>query len=194
MGYKTLLTPLLALLVAALASPSPVQAQTPVSVEVRGGWSVPIADFSDAGAESGLGYGGDLFVHVVPALAIYGGWGRDDFSCSLCTDDQSISTQGVEAGLQFTAAGGAPVELWLRGGLVYHKVESDAGPVTVESDRKLGIQGVAGLNFAVGDRISLAPGVRFQTIDPKIDLDGDDLSIEGRTSFVSIQLGLKIGR
>lgn len=188
---KTLWTVLAA---ATLASAQgDLAAQGLLDVELRGGYNMPAGDFADTSAESDIGYGVDLGLHLAPAFSIYAGWGRDRFSCELCGDDDKITSQGFDAGLQFTLARGAPVEFLLRGGFVYHKVEAAIGPTSVESDYSVGVQGTAGLAFPLGTRASLVPALRFQTLDPSISIAGDEVSADGRLSHVTLQLGLRVG-
>lgn len=176
-----------------MVAATPILAQTPVTAELRGSYGVPVGDFADSNAEADFGFGADLFVHFTPAVAAYGGWGRDRFSCETCGDDEGARSEGFDGGIQFTIARGTPVEVLLRGGVVYHKVETEAGLVSVESDYSLGVQATAGVAVALGARASLVPAVRFQTLDPSIDVAGDDVSTDGRMSFLALQLGLRVG-
>lgn len=170
-----------------------VAAQTPLALEIRGGYNVPVGDFADSSAESDYGYGADVVFHIAPAFGVYGGWGKDRFSCELCGDDDHLTSQGFDAGLQFALGRGAPVEFLLRGGFVYHKVEAGVGATSVESDYSVGVQGTAGVAFPLGARASLVPAIRFQTLEPTVSLAGNELSADGRLSHVSFQVGLRLG-
>jgi hypothetical protein len=190
---KHILPTLAALAVASVFTAAPATAQTPVAAELRGSYGIPVGDFADGDAEGDIGFGADLFVHLTPTVAAYGGWGRERFTCESCDDDDGVRSEGFDGGIQFTLAPGTPVELLLRGGLVYHKVETEVGLVSVESDYGLGVQAIAAVALALGPRASLVPAVRFQTLDPSIEVAGEDVSTEGRMSFLALQLGLRVG-
>lgn len=189
---KHVLTPL-ALAAGSICITAPVHAQAPLAAEVRGSYGIPVGDFADGGAEGDIGFGADVFLHLTPVVAAYGGWGRDRFSCETCDDDDGVRSEGFDGGIQVTVARGTPVEFLLRGGVVYHKVETEVGLVSVESDYGFGVQATAAVALALGPRASLVPGIRFQTLDPSIEVAGEEVSTEGRMSALSLQLGLRVG-
>lgn len=194
-GFKGLFVCGVALLVSALGLNA--QDHGPLSVEVRGAYSLPIGDFGDdaiQGAESDFGFGGDLFLHLTDGFSVYGGWAQDRFDCAVCADDGSYEIAGFEAGAKVRFARDRGAVPWARAGLVASKTTLEDGEVEAESDRKLGFQAAIGLDLPLGDHFALVPALRFQSIGNDFEIDGDDLPIfDGdNVNFFSVDVGLHL--
>lgn len=139
-------------LMAAAGFAAPASAQeSPLSLEARTGATLAFGDLSDDGVESGLIGGVDAFYAVGPALSVYGGWGYHGFS-----DGWSASGPRVGVKALFPQPGGSTP--WIRGGVTFNQSQNDVG---VSSDRAIGFEAGGGFDFAVTERLSLTPGLRY---------------------------------
>jgi opacity protein-like surface antigen len=174
-------------LVLALAAATPAAAQQtlpPISVDLRGGLSLPVSDFSRS-LSLGYGLGGDVIVGITPSLGVYGGYRYISFDFdedAVGAAEGSYNVQGFDAGLRF----GAPslrsdFSPYLRLGGVYYKgAVSGLG----EADKqRLGFQLGGGFDYALGPRASLTPELSYTNI-----------SYPNRVnmSFVSLGFGLRL--
>jgi hypothetical protein len=137
-----------------------------ISIDIRGGYSVPFGDFGDVwGNDWGFGAGGVL--SLTPSIGVYAGWARDAFDCEIvgCGDDSRLHVSGLEAGAKFIIPTDIAVLPWAKAGVVYHKAELDESVVGFETDRNLGFQGAVGFDFPLGDVLSVSPSVRVTLLD-----------------------------
>ena len=176
---------------------SGAQAQSNLELEVRGDVNLPTGDFSEPtglDADAKLGFGALLFLPVRSRISLYGGGGQEYFDCEDCPgDDDEVITSGFEAGVKIPLpAEDTPLHPWVRAGLVYYTVDVTRGGLEAESDWNLGFQAAAGLEFPVGERFSIAPGIRYQTFSAELDDPGIDVpSLESDVSYFSFDLGLR---
>ena len=177
----------LSTLVLALAAVTPAAAQQtlpPISLDLRGGLSLPVSDFGRS-LSLGYGLGGDVIVGITPSLGVYGGYRYISFDFdkdAVGAEEGSYNVQGFDAGLRF----GAPslrsaVSPYLRLGGVYYKgAVSGLG----EADKqRLGYQLGGGFDYALGPRASLTPELSYTNI-----------SYPNRVnmSFVTLDVGLRL--
>lgn len=164
-----------AIAVAALLVAAPAAAQdSSISVEARSGVTFPTGDLSDAGIESGVIFGVDLFFAVDRALSLYAGWGQHGFS-----DDVSVSGPRVGAKVLFHTPGLATP--WVRAGATFNELDS-GGLLGGSTDREIGLEAGAGIDYEVSDRVSVTPAARYHTFSP-----------EGATvSYLTLDLGLHL--
>lgn len=134
-----------------------------LSLEFRGGYNFPMGDFDDSGAESQFGFGADMIVSLNPALSVYGGWGRDQFDCENCGDDDSYHSQGFEAGMKLLAPREEGMLPWIRAGAIFHDLSGEIGGVEFDSDNGFGFQGSVGVDIPLTHSFSVSPALRFQS-------------------------------
>lgn len=158
-----------------------------LSFDVRGGYSFPFGDFSDS-AESDFGFGVGAVFNLTNSFGIYGGWARDGFGCDICTDDDQIHASGFEGGIKFLIPSERSIVPWLKAGVIGHTVTFDSGIVAFESDRKYGFQGAAGIDFPLGDVVSVSPAVRVNFLDLD-DPDDDDFLESAEVRWLSLDIG-----
>lgn len=128
-----------------------------ISLEGRGGIAVPTGSLKDAGASSGLAASLDLMYSVRPWLSIYGGGSRDEF-------DGNFSSTGVQAGAKIIPFRDGSMMPWMNFGALGHKFNSGGA----DSSMELGVEAGVGADFAITDRFSLSPGVRYRTYNATI--------------------------
>lgn len=158
-----------------------------LSFDVRGSYSIPFGDFGDF-ADSGFGFGAGGVFGLTDSFGIYGGWARDGFGCDICTDDDQVYAGGFEAGVKFLVPSDRSLVPWLKAGVIGHKLTFDSGIVEFESDRKYGFQGAAGIDFPLGNVISVAPALRVNFLDLD-DSDEDDFLQSAEVRWFSLDIG-----
>ncbi|HEX8904529.1 MAG TPA: outer membrane beta-barrel protein [Longimicrobiaceae bacterium] len=192
------------LLGAFVALPARAQGILPFSAEVRGGVALPQGDFND-GADTGWGIGGTLRYRIAPMVDVYAGYDRFSFGADSSSDfdegvDVSIRDEGFRAGARFTfplASTLTGLSPWVEGGATFNRTTLHASDgsasIDVNSDRSVGFEVGAGLNFAVAPRVSLSPGVRYRSHKASFDdaIDGGDGSDVDANYFV-VEVGLSI--
>jgi len=179
---------LLMLMTALWAAEADAQ-QRALSFDARGGYSFPMSDFGDT-AESDFGFGGGLVLSLTDSFGIYGGWARDAFGCDdtiVCDEDAQIHVQGFEAGVKFMIPTEARILPWLKAGAIAHELKFDSGTgFESETDREWGFQVAAGLDFPLGEVVSVSPGLRFNMLEV-----GDaGVFEEPEVRYLSFDLGL----
>lgn len=143
------------------AAPARAQSLLPFSVEGRAGLAFPTGEFGD-GLGLGYGLGANAMVSFLPFVALYGGYSYTTFDLDTPVrgSEDSYNLQGFDAGLRLRVPTPLiPVDPYLRGGLVYYSGELSAGGA--ETERELGVQLGAGLNYKLGMLVSLTPEVSW---------------------------------
>jgi opacity protein-like surface antigen len=195
---KKITTGLVALTAVALAGSAQAQALpvSPFSVEVRGGLAFPTGDLDDI-ADSGITVGANGTYMFTPMLGLYAGFTYNAFGLPEEADDLeiegSVNTYGLDAGLKaMFATPTLPVTPFLKGGLVYHKIEVEIEDTDLddelESDSGLGFEVGAGVMVPLGPRLSFTPAVSYTSFKPEFDGEEGDDNV---TSF-RVDVGLNI--
>ena len=177
-------TVLAALALAGSASAQgPVEIATPISLEARGGIAVPSGDFADL-ADNAFGFGGSVHVQVAPRVSLYGGYSQTEFDLEPLSADGT--DRGWEAGarIAFPGVGFSP---WVRGGLLVHDFDVDAGAVEFDTDEEVGFEVGAGVAFPLGPRVSVSPGFAYRRY-------AVDLPVRGEldVAYLNLDVGLRI--
>jgi len=162
--------------------------QRALSFDARGGYSFPMSDFGDT-TESDFGFGAGLVFSLTESFGIYGGWARDAFGCEdqvVCDEDAQIHVQGFEAGVKFIIPTEARILPWLKAGAIAHEVKFESDAFESESDREWGFQAAAGLDFPLGEVVSVSPGLRFNMLETS----DDGLFENPEVKYLSFDLGL----
>ena len=160
---------------AALLTAAPAAAQhSPFSLELRSGVTFPTGDLSDAGIEAGPLFGLDVFA-VDRALSVYGGWGYHQFS-----DD--VTASGPRLGLKAIFRTPGYATPWIRAGATFNEADGSGG----SSDRELGLEAGAGLDYELSDRVSLTPAARYHTFSPDFGAGSSTFS------YLTLDLGVHL--
>ena len=157
------------LVCAALLVAAPVSAQNGrVALEGRGGIAVPVGDLRDEmSAGTGFSVALDLMYRFSPLFTGFLGGNRDEF-------DGGFSSTGLQGGVRITPLREASVLPWLSGAVTGQELSANEFDYNLD----IGFEGGAGLDVALSERFSLAPGVRYRTY--QADLDGHEI---GANSF-----------
>ncbi len=178
------------LLPLAMSAPTALEAQhSPLSLDIRGGYSLPIGDFSD-NTDSDFGFGAGVVFSLTPMVGIYGGWGRDSFQCAsvACGDDSRVTLSGFEAGAKFMLPSRGGARPWAKAGAVWHAMEFDGEIFRAESDRSLGFQGAIGMDFPLGRVLSVSPSLRLNLMD----IEDDGFFDRSEVRYLSFDIGAHI--
>jgi hypothetical protein len=172
----------------ALWAPEADAQQRALSFDARGGYGFPISDFGDS-VESDFGFGAGLVFSLTDSFGIYGGWARDAFGCDelvVCDGDSQVKVQGLEVGVKFLIPTESRILPWLKAGLIAHEVKLETDVFESESDREYGFQAAAGLDFPLGEVVSVSPGLRFNMLEASDDAGIADPEVK----YLSFDLGL----
>lgn len=175
-----------------MQDPAPERAFT---VEVRGGYGIPTGDFSnDVGAEADFGFGASAAMMLSRSVGLYAGWARDRFDCEACTGGDRLHVSGWEAGATFMVPGRYGIAPWLRAGAIWHRTSFEFAEADFQTDREWGFQAAFGVDVPIGEWFSLSPAIRYNTVDPTIDVDDfDDADFAaGTVQYLSLDLGLRL--
>lgn len=162
----SLLALLFAILVLALGAAEIEAQQRALSFDVRGAYGFPIGDFGD-NVDSDFGFGAGAVLNLTNSIGVYGGWGRDSFQCDnlVCDTNDQVRVSGFEVGGKFIVPSQNGVLPWLKVGAIADKAEFQTQVGTFESDRTWGFQAAAGLDFPLGEVLSVSPALRFSLLD-----------------------------
>jgi hypothetical protein len=149
------------LVCAALLFTAPVTAQTGrVAVEGRAGIAVPVGDLRDEmSAGTGFSAALDIMYRFTPLFTGLLGGNRDEF-------DGGFSSTGLQAGLRITPLRDASVLPWVSAALTGQEFSANGFDYNFD----FGFEGGAGLDVALSDRFSLAPGVRYRMYEADLDI------------------------
>ena len=175
-------------LCAAAAAPAAAQNGRPLALEIRGGYTLPVGDLDDFGAESEVGFGADLVVGLSPFASVYAGWGRDQFDCTGCGGDDDIHASGPELGIKLRPARPANIRPWARVGAIYHSFAGELSGLAFESERRVGLQLGAGVDLPLGRVLSVAPSVRFHSWTAEFDAPLGTFETQGGIRYLSFDL------
>jgi opacity protein-like surface antigen len=187
--------------VALLASVQTVQAQTQMSVEVRGGLGIATGDWNEEDLlEEGYGLGFDVRAQITPQMGVYAGYemvvfGIDEEALvGVPVDD--VEAEATDAGfrvgveLNVPLASAPSVTPFVQAGIIYNSLEISAsgpgGSDEAESDESLGFEAGVGLTVQVGPRLDVVPSVRFRQHEIEFEGEGGE-----DAQYVLISVGLR---
>lgn len=150
-----------ALAAATFAGTAHAQMRSPLSVEVRASAAIPTGDFANTGGGIGTGYGigADAHFALTPQFGVYAGYSYTGFDYD--NFDDTLKETGIDAGVRASLGSGAAFTPYLRGGIVYHKLNNQLG----NSDSRTGFEVGAGLDYPLGLVLSVTPEVSYTRIN-----------------------------
>ncbi|MDB4950814.1 MAG: outer membrane protein beta-barrel protein [Gemmatimonadetes bacterium] len=173
----------------------PVPNITPFSVEVRAGAAVPTSDFKkDLDLSTGYTVSGNVTYHAMPLLGIYAGYSYDKYKSPGLSDLAGATVHVVDRGFNAGVRLGIPTPLipidpYVKAGvLVGHTIRLESGSDHSDNvDGKVGFEVGAGVGFTLGPKISVTPGVTFQSYSLKDSTSGDT-----KVQSVKADIGIRI--
>lgn len=181
----------------AATRPATAQGVIPLAVEARIGAGFPTGDFGkDDDVGTGLGFGADAVLRVLPLVNVYGGWERYSFDGKGESEGSNLTDSGFRAGAQLSIPVGMVTGFspFVSAGALYNRASAEAseGSVSLKftSDWKLGYELGAGVSVRVAPAVSLVPAVRYRSHDVTFS---DSEGFSGTISYLSVEAALKIG-
>lgn len=200
MSKKVMAFAAAALAMGAAANQADAQMALPLSVEVRGGAAIPMGDFADdfgsnaRGASTGPGYSVDAMFNFTPTVGVYAGYSRNEFGVDrgglTIGGDAEYIDSGFRGGLMASLAPMGALSPYLHGGAVFRSLDYQLGSFRREFDNALGFEVGGGLEYALGQVISITPGVRYVRYAPG-DTDGSSATDDRAISFLNADVGLR---
>lgn len=131
--------------------------------------------FGDATLNFGYGAEGIIAYWFIPKLSIYAGWGWNKFQAekSFAGSNIDVVETGYRAGLQFRCPiGSSKIQYLLAGGALFNhiEIENEGGNIVGDSGHGLGWQAESGIVIPLGERFSLTPTVRYQSLMREINI------------------------
>jgi opacity protein-like surface antigen len=173
-----------AMLVCAAPVAARAQSVLPFAVEGRGGLAFPTTEGIKNDYDVGYELGATAKFSLLPMLRIYGGYQYTEFAWKDETDDLKVRLK--DAGFRAGGELGLPIGMatgfspYVLGGVTYNRVSTGTSvfgedDTPGKSDRELGYEVGAGLDFRMSSLLSLRPEVRYRShkIDPGLDFDSD---------------------
>lgn len=179
-----------AAVIALLTFAGPTGAQERFSIDVRGGAAFATEDYGAVDLGTGIGFAAAVRYRFMPHLGAYLGWNWYHFSPEAeggVVEDLDLEDTGYSLGLMFEHPLTESLAGWVMGGAAFDHTEVEIDGESVgDSDHGFGWEAGAGVSFAVSDRISLLPGVRYRSFTPDLGESEDDPSV----SYLAAEIGL----
>jgi opacity protein-like surface antigen len=177
---KTLVSMMAAVAVVGAANAAHAQLPTtPFSVELRGGLAFPTGDLKDGDdLDNGVALSVNGQYQVNPMFSVYAEYDWSQFGITDTSED--LTDQGFGAGVIANFNAGS-IQPFLRAGVAVNQL-SAAGEDA--QDEQVGFRVGGGLNFPLGNRLSVTPGVLYTAYGIK-DSDFD-------VTHLTVDVGLKL--
>lgn len=161
--------------------------------EISTGLSVATNKLGDAVLNTGFGAEGIFHYRFIPSTGVYAGWGWNRFSSdnSFAGVNADFEETGYVLGLQFKqSVGRLPFSLYVRAGALYNhiEIENKEGDIINDSGHGWGWQAATGVDIRLSKKVSLTPGVKFNSLRRDIIFDGT--ARELKQNYLSLRIGL----
>lgn len=160
--------------------------------ELSAGPSLATHEMDGSKFEKGFGFEGILHYRFMPHTGIYAGWGWNRFSAksSFAGVNTEFEETGYVIGLQFKhPLDGFLSSYYLRVGALYNhiEVENDKGDIIGDTGHGLGFQLAAGVDIPLGQKWSLTPGVKYNSLSGTGDIEDIQFSMD--YNYLSVRMG-----
>lgn len=180
-----------AIALALLAGAGTVQAQSPFTLELRGGPAFATEDLGVSSLKTGGGFEMSALWRFMPHTGAYLGWDwhRMVTDEPFLGEDFDVEDTGYAFGLRFGHPWTNSLGSWVRAGGIYNHIEleDDEGDIVSDSGHELGWEAGAGLSVKLGTRFALTPGVRYRTFSTELDVG--DTTVPVDLSYVTAEIG-----
>ncbi|PKP05532.1 MAG: opacity protein [Bacteroidetes bacterium HGW-Bacteroidetes-5] len=167
--------------------------QSRFGFEISTGLSVATNKLADAALNTGFGVEGIFHYRFMQSTGVYAGWGWNRFSSdnSFAGINADFEETGYVMGLQFKqSVGRSPFSLYLRAGALYNhiEIENEEGDIINNSGHGWGWQAATGVDIRLSEKVSLTPGIKFNSLNRDIIFDGT--ARELKQNYLSFRIGL----
>ena len=169
-----------------------VKAQEKWSVEFRPGLSFPVSDMENIDAKIGFGFEFTGAYKLMPHLAIYAGWGWNEFKGEnkASSEDVVFQESGYTFGFQIIRPIGTSSFSYVgSAGAVYNHIEleNQLGE-TSDSGYGFGWQLALGVDYEFATNLSLRPMLRYRSLSR--DLQIENVASNLKLTYISFGIGL----
>jgi opacity protein-like surface antigen len=175
-----------------VAAATTVQAQVPVSLELRGGGAFATQDVGTADLKPGFGFDGTVRVQLLRQVGVYGAWSFNSFVMDKPFNGvkYDLEDTGYQFGVHIAQPLFRDIAGIVHGGGVYRHLEfeNNAGDIIADTGHELGWEAGAGLNVPLARNIALMPGVRYRSFSGDVTIGNVTTPVDMR--YVMAELGL----
>jgi opacity protein-like surface antigen len=187
-----------AMLVCAAPIAARAQSALPIAVEGHGGLAFPTTEGLKDDYDVGYELGATAKFSLLPMLRVYGGYQYTEFTAKELGGGGDVKVRLKDAGFRAGGELGLPIGIatgfspYVLGGATYD-VASTVTDVSGESetvgksDRTLGYEVGAGIDFRMSSLLSLRPEVRYRSYKP--DFGGTD---DPDLSYIDASVGFEL--
>lgn len=170
-----------------------VKAQEKWSVEFRPGLNFPTIDMGNIDAKVGYGFELTGAYKIMPHLAVYAGWGLNQFKGddSSLTEEITFEETGLTFGFEIVRPiGTSSFSYVASGGAIYNhiKMENNSGDISADTGYGFGWQVAAGVDYEFAPNLSLRPMLRYRSLSR--DLEIANVSTDLKLNYISFGIGL----
>ncbi len=163
------------------------------SVEINAGMAIPVKEIDNTKLNPGAGFEGVLHYRFMPHMGIYAGWGWNKLSTGnlFGQNDICLEETGYVFGLQFMhPIADYSFSYYVRAAGLYNhiEVENGDGDIIHDTGHGFGYQVAGGLNFNLGNSWSLNPGVKFNALNRKTDIE--EVSVNMNYQYIAVRVGV----
>jgi hypothetical protein len=172
-------------------------AQNKWSIAVRPGVHFPTKDLGPASLKTGFGIEGSVAYRFMPHFAAYAGWGWNSFADKRASSELEFEETGYIFGLQFIHPfPESNIKYMLRGGGIYTHIETEnsSGDIIGDTGHGLGWEIETGVAIPIGQRFHLTPGVRFRSLQRKMEFGEIKTPVDLQTISVGVTASWSFGK
>lgn len=172
---------------------STLKAQEKWSVEFRPDLNFPTRDVGDIDSKIGFGFDLTGAYNLMPHLAVYGGWGLNQFkgNSASSTDNFSFEERGYTFGFQIIRQiSTSPFSYLARAGAVYNliKLENNTLGIYESTSHGFGWQVELGISYEFAHNLSLRPSLRYRSLSREMEIA--NVSTDLKLDYISFGIGL----
>jgi opacity protein-like surface antigen len=163
------------------------------SVELNAGGAMSVSKIDGSSLNPGGGFEGLFHYRFMPHLGVYAGWGWNKLSSDNIFNQNDICLEetGYVFGLQFMhPVEYLPFSYYIRAAGLYNhiEIENADGDIIEDTGHGFGFQLAGGLNFNLGNNWSLNPGVKFNTLSRKADVEEESVKMDYQ--YIALRIGI----
>lgn len=167
-------------------------AQQRWSIELRPGVNFATEDLGPVELNTGFGVEATLAYKIMPHMAVYAGWGWNQFSGDgLVENDLDFEETGYTFGLRFVhPITSYDIKYVLAAGGIYNHIEiEDAnGDLLADTGHELGWEVQAGLSFDLGVGFEVRPLVSYRSLSTTATID--DFKQDLDLKYIAVGAGI----
>ena len=170
-----------------------MKAQEKWSVELRPALDFPTRNIGNTDAKMGYGFDATGAYKLMPHLAVYAGWGWNQFKGDDDLSKESISFDetGYTFGFQIVRnIGPTCFSYYASAGAIYNRIkfENNANSLSLKSGYGMGWQLALGIEYEFASNLSLRPTLRYRSLVRNLEFD--TISTDLKLNYISFGIGL----